>query len=215
MPFSNGINWAVLMFHKGTNWLSYLRLFAPGRDLRHSTMTDKINSTSLRWEGPAQRAQHSSSCWLKPDCRDKSLYPTHAGLYHLWQNDLSLQRLRFGMTKPEEPLASSMILLKMLEFGEATVFLSKWRQMGSHEFLPTPDPPSPARGLLAASQGWHRCHLSTLCLLATTPNPSQVWECYKDEETFLISLPSPGQHQWCAAHAWGLPFLIRDRVELV
>lgn len=75
MPFLNGINWAVLMFYNGTNWLSYLnvRLFAPGWDLSSSSVTDKINSTSLRREGPAQRAQHSSLDWLKHICRDKSI----------------------------------------------------------------------------------------------------------------------------------------------
>lgn len=165
------------MLHKGTNWLSYLRvrLFAPGRDPSCSSMTDKINSTSLKWEGPAQRAQCSSSGQLKDVSRGKSLYPTHAVVCHLWPNDLSLQKLRFDMTKPEEPLAPSMILLETLEFGEATMCLlcpSKRSQMGSHEFLPAPDPPSPAWGLQAASQRWHRCHLSAFFLLATTPNPS-------------------------------------------
>lgn len=150
MPFLNGINWAVLMFHNGTNWLSYLnvRLFAPGWDLSHSTMTDKINSTSLKREGPAQRAQHSSWGWLKHVCRHTSLHPTHAVLCHLWPNGVSLQKLRLDMTKPEGPLASPMILLETLELGEATVCLlcpSKWRQMGSHKFLPS-DPPNPAWG---------------------------------------------------------------------
>lgn len=83
-------------------------------------MTDKINS-SLKWEGPAQRAQHCSLGWLKHVCRDKSLHPTLAVLCHSSPNDLSLQKLRFDMTKPEGPLASSVILLKTLEFGKATV----------------------------------------------------------------------------------------------
>lgn len=34
-------------------------------------------------------------------------------------------------------------------------------------------------------------------------------------EAVPSSLPSPGQHQWCAAHAWGLPVLVRDTVGLV
>lgn len=165
MPFLNGINWAVLMFHNGTNWLSYLnvRLFAPGWDLSHSTMTDKINSTSLKREGPAQRAQHSSWGWLKHVCRDTSLYPTHAVLCHLWPNDVRLQKLRFDMTKPEGPLASPMILLETLELGEATVCLlcpSKWRQMGSHKFLPIPDPPNPAWGCRQP----HRADTDVTCL---------------------------------------------------
>lgn len=58
-------------------------------------------------------------------------------------------------------------------------------QMGSQEFLPTPDPPNHAWGLQAASQRWHRCHLSALFLLATTPNPHRCgsatktrWGCF-------------------------------------
>lgn len=182
MPFLNGINWAVLMFHKGTNCFSYLNvwLLAPGWDLSRSTMTDKINSTSLEQEGPAQRAQHSSPGQLNHVCRDKSLHSTHAVLCHLWPNDLSLQKLRFDTTKPEGPLASSVILLETLEFGEATLCLLM-KANGQPRIPAHSRSPKPCWGVQAASHRWHRGHLSALLLLTTTPNPSQGWQCYKDQ----------------------------------
>lgn len=164
------------MFHKGTNWLSYLKSGCLLLDEIWAAPPWQTRLTHL-WSGKGQLREPSTLGWLKHVCRDKPLHPTHALLCHSWPNDLSLQKLRFDMTKPKGPLASSVILPKTLEIGEAAVCLlclGKWRQMVSHKFLPTPESPNPAWGLQAASQRWHRCHLSTLLLLATTPGLSQV-----------------------------------------